>query len=181
MNRELVRTERLCLTRPRVDDLDRYAELLGDYEVCKMLSRVPYPYDRDEGRARLLGAQDSWRAFEKAEDLTFQIEHQGEVIGCFAFKKLQQTPEIGYWLGSAYWGKGFMSEAARAAMVWLFENTDHTRVACEAMIDNPASIRLAEKIGFRKVAEVGCASVSRGGTVPAVRAEITREEFLNGL
>ncbi|PVB60715.1 GNAT family N-acetyltransferase [Labrenzia sp. 011] len=181
MNRELVRTDRLSLTRPSVDDLDRYVELLGDYEVCKMLSRVPYPYDREQGRVSLLKAQDSWRDVEKATELSFQIGHEGEMIGCFVFKKLQETPEIGYWLGRAYWGRGFMSEAVRAAMAWLFENTDHTRIACEAMTDNPASITVAEKVGFRKAGDVGCESVARGATVPAVRMEITRDEFFRGL
>ncbi|MES0883085.1 GNAT family N-acetyltransferase [Roseibium sp. SCP14] len=175
-----IKTERLVLRPPSVQDLACCADLLGDYEVAKMLSRVPYPYDLEAGRQKLQRAADRWNDWKNAEDLGLQIDHDGEMIGSFSFKKLQDTPEIGYWLGRSYWGRGFMSEAVKAAISWLFENTSHTRVACEAMKDNPASLNVAEKLGFQKVAEVGCASLSRGGTILAIRTELTREAFLNG-
>ncbi|MEE4010606.1 GNAT family N-acetyltransferase [Roseibium sp. FZY0029] len=176
----VLKTERLILRAPRPEDLDRCAELLGDYEVAKMLSRVTYPYDLEQGRAYLARSAERWFNRQEAEELGFQIERDGEMIGGVSFKKLRETPEIGYWLGRAYWGKGYMSEAAQAAIAWLFENTDHKVVACEAMTENPASLGVARKLGFRVVGEVGCASVSRGCTMPAIRTELTRTDFLNG-
>jgi RimJ/RimL family protein N-acetyltransferase len=176
----VLKTERLILRAPRPEDLDRCAELLGDYEVAKMLSRVTYPYDLEQGRAYLALSAERWSNWQEAEELGFQIECEGEMIGGVSFKKLRETPEIGYWLGRAYWGKGYMSEAAQAAVAWLFENTDHKVVACEAMTENPASLGVARKLGFREVGEVGCASVSRGCTMPAIRTELTRTDFLNG-
>ncbi|POF34237.1 GNAT family N-acetyltransferase [Roseibium marinum] len=173
-------TDRLRLRPPVPADLERCAELLGDYEVARMLSRVPHPYDLERGRTSLQASVDSWADWKTAGDLGFQIDHEGEMIGGFAFKKLQETPEIGYWLGRPYWGRGFMSEAVGAAIDWLFRNTDHQLVACEAMTENPASLKVAEKLGFREVGQVDCASVSRGTTVPAIRMELTRKDFLNG-
>jgi RimJ/RimL family protein N-acetyltransferase len=175
-----LKTERLILRAPRPEDLGRCAELLGDYEVAKMLSRVTYPYDLEQGRAFLALSAKRWTNWQEAEELGFQIDCEGEMIGGVSFKKLRETPEIGYWLGRAYWGKGYMSEAAQAAVAWLFENTDHKVVACEAMTENPASLGVARKLGFREVGEVGCASVSRGCTMPAIRTELTRTDFLNG-
>jgi RimJ/RimL family protein N-acetyltransferase len=176
----VLKTERLILRAPRLEDLDRCAELLGDYDVAKMLSRVTYPYDLEQGRAYLARSAERWSNWREAEELGFQIDCQGEMIGGVSFKKLRETPEIGYWLGRAYWGKGYMSEAARAAVVWLFGNTDHQLVACEAMTENLVSLGIARKLGFREVGEVGCASVSRGCTMPAIRTELTRTDFLNG-
>ncbi|MHA7774615.1 GNAT family N-acetyltransferase [Roseibium sp. M-1] len=180
MTTPVIETGRLVLRAPRLEDLDRCAELLGDYEVAKMLSRVPHPYDLDEGRKKLQNSIARWTDWRQTDDLAFQIDLEGRLIGGFGFKKLRQTPEIGYWLGRPYWGKGYMSEAAQAAVAWLFGNTDHQLIACEAMTENPASLSVAKKIGFREVGEVGCASLSRGGTVPAIRTELTRTEFLNG-
>jgi len=180
MTTPVIETGRLVLRVPRLEDLDRCAELLGDYEVAKMLSRVPHPYDLEVGRKKLQNSIARWTDWRQTDDLGFQIDLQGQMIGGVGFKKLRQTPEIGYWLGRPYWGKGYMSEAARAAVAWLFENTDHSMIACEAMTENPASLSVAKKIGFREVGEVGCASLSRGGTVPAIRTELTRTEFLNG-
>ncbi len=180
MTSPVIRTGRLVLRAPRPEDLDRCAELLSDYEVAKMLSRVPYPYDREVGLTYLTRGAERWRDRADAEELSFQVDLNGEMIGGVGFKKLQETPEIGYWLGRPYWGKGYMSEAARAAVAWLFQNTDRERLACEAMTENAGSLKVAEKLGFRTVGEVGCKSLSRGGTMPAIRMEMTRTEFLNG-
>ncbi|WP_421981220.1 GNAT family N-acetyltransferase [Roseibium sp.] len=176
-----IRTGRLTLRPPAPDDLDRCAELLGDYEVAKMLSRVRYPYDLEQGRRYLERSAARWETVETADELGFHVDHQGEMIGGLGFKKLQETPEIGYWLGRPYWGKGFMSEALTAAVAWMFDNTAHELLACEAMTENPASIKVMEKAGFRPVGEVGCVSVSRGETLPAIRSELTRTDFMRGL
>lgn len=175
-----IRTGRLTLRPPAPDDLDSCAELLGDYEVAKMLSRVPYPYDLEQGRQYLERSAARWQTVETADELGFHIDHEGELIGGLGFKKLQETPEIGYWLGRPFWGKGFMSEALPAAIGWMFDNTAHDLLACEAMTENPASIKVMEKAGFRPVGEVGCASVSRGETLPAIRSELTRTDFMRG-
>ncbi|WP_299475854.1 GNAT family N-acetyltransferase [uncultured Roseibium sp.] len=181
MRTSVIETERLVVRPPRADDIDRCAELLGDYEVAKMLSRVPYPYDLEQGRQYLEKSLARWENLAEADELGFHIDHEGELIGGLGFKKLQETPEIGYWLGRPYWGKGFMSEALNAAICWVFENTAHERLACEAMTENPASIKVMERTGFRPVGEVSCVSVSRGETLPAIRSEMTRADFMRGL
>lgn len=181
MSQALVATERLSLRKPAMADLDACAELLGDYEVAKMLARVSYPYDLDAGRAYLATAIRNWADASRAPELAFHIDHKGQMIGYIGFKKLQETPEIGYWLGRPFWGKGFMSEALSAAINWMFENTGHDQIAAEAMTENPASLKVMDKIGFRTVGEVGCASVSRGTTMPAIRKELKRTDFVYGL
>jgi RimJ/RimL family protein N-acetyltransferase len=175
-----LKTERLHLRAPCSQDLDRCAELLGDYEVVKMLSRVSYPYDLEAGRTYLTQSVERWRNIAEADELGFHVDHDGLMIGAVSFKTLRETPKIGYWLGRPFWGKGFMSEAVTAAVTWLFTNTDHEHLAGEAMTENAGSLKVLEKLGFRLVGEVGCASVSRGATVPALRMEVTRTEFLNG-
>lgn len=180
MSGPVIETGRLVLRAPRPADLDSCAELLGDYEVARMLSRVPYPYDLEAGRSYLARSVERWQDIAGADELGFHVDHDGRMIGGMGFKKLQATPEIGYWLGRPYWGRGFMSEAVEAAVTWLFEHTDHERLAGEAMTENSGSLKVLEKLGFRHVGEVGCASVSRGATVPALRMEVTKTEFLNG-
>ena len=180
MNGVVIKTERLLLRPPTVQDLERCADLLGDYEVAKMLARVPHPYDLKLGRSYLSRAAESWLKHQDAEELVFQIDHEGQMIGGLSFKELRETPEIGYWLGRPYWGKGFMSEAVEAAIAWLFQNTHHTRIASEVMTENPASLNVMEKLGFREVGEIGCTSLSRGDTMRAVRTELRRADFMNG-
>ncbi|WP_298817727.1 GNAT family N-acetyltransferase [uncultured Roseibium sp.] len=175
-----LKTRRLELRSPEPDGLERCAELLGDYEVVKMLSRVPYPYDLEAGKTYLARSVERWRDAATADELGFHIDHDGQMIGAIGFKTLQETPKIGYWLGRSYWGNGFMSEAVKAAVTWLFQNTAHDLLAGEAMIENSGSLKVLEKLGFRRVAQIDCESVSRGSFVPALRMEVTRTEFLNG-
>lgn len=176
----IIRTERLVLRAPRPQDLDRCAELLGDYEVARMLSRVPHPYDLDRGRVFLDRSAAAWLTWPSCDELPFHVDLDGKMIGGVGFRTLRQTPEIGYWLGRPYWGKGFMSEAVQAAVEWLFQNSSHKLLASEVMADNPVSLKVLQKIGFTEVSQVGCQSISRGASVSAIRTELMRENYMTG-
>lgn len=159
-------------------DLGALVELLGDYEVAKMLARVPHPYNREGGRALLetaVARTDNWPA---ADEVPFHVDLNGAMIGCVSFRALQQTPHIGYWLGRPYWGNGYMSEAVAAAAGWLFLETDHDRVISDVLIDNPASLKVMEKVGFRRTGESSCPSAARGCDMPAITTELVRADFV---
>jgi RimJ/RimL family protein N-acetyltransferase len=63
---------------------------------------------------------------------------------------LNGMPEIGWVLASAMHGKGYGTEAVRAALAWGDANFGSRRVACIADPENAASLRIAEKFGFRE-------------------------------
>ncbi|MTH95114.1 GNAT family N-acetyltransferase [Roseibium sp. RKSG952] len=174
-------TERLVLRPPVPEDLDRCAELLGDYEVAKMLTVVSHPYDLRAGRDFLAKAARGWADWQNADELVFQIDREGQMIGCLSFGALQETPRIGYWLGRPYWGKSYMSEAVRAAADWLFRNTDHALIVSRVMTENAASLTVMEKAGFRVVGDGTCQSLARGRAMPAWRTELSRADFYKGL
>jgi len=60
------------------------------------------------------------------------------------------VPEIGWVLASAAHGKGFATEAVRAVVRWGDERFERARTACIIAPDNLASIRVAEKCGYRQ-------------------------------
>jgi RimJ/RimL family protein N-acetyltransferase len=177
MTDTVIRTQRLELRKPHAGDLDRCAELLGDYEVARMLSQVPHPYDLDKGRAFLSGAVRSWKNWPAAPEISFMIQHEGELIGGVSFKALHETPEIGYWLGRSYWGRGFISEAIGAAIAWLFRNTEHEILLGMAMEENARSIKAMAKCGFEAVGRGASLSLARGDYVPDVVMKLTRNAF----
>jgi RimJ/RimL family protein N-acetyltransferase len=55
--------------------------------------------------------------------------------------------EVGYLLGKSWWGRGYASEAARAAMDWAFRERGFDRLLSLIDPDNAASIRVAERLG----------------------------------
>lgn len=74
-------------------------------------------------------------------------EPQGAFVGTLGFNALTECAEIAFHLLPAYWGRGFMAEAARAAIAWLnMRGATHL----EAFIDpeNTASIMLARQLGM---------------------------------
>ena len=56
---------------------------------------------------------------------------------------------MGYYLGEAYWGKGFGTSAVRQICTYVFENTDIIRIFAEPFAFNTASCRVLEKAGFQ--------------------------------
>ena len=57
--------------------------------------------------------------------------------------------ELGYRLLTHYWGKGFATEAAIAMKTYAFNEMDLTRLISLIETENIASIRVAEKNGFK--------------------------------
>jgi RimJ/RimL family protein N-acetyltransferase len=171
-------SRRLALRPLAAADIDRVAEYLGDYEVSKMLSRVPYPYDRADGLEKLRSAEAIAALWPDIEEIGFAIDHEGGLVGAISFRALHETPVIGYWLGRPYWGQGLMSEAVTAALGWLFTACDAAAVEASVMQENPASAALLRKLGFDITGADECSSLSRCAAVPAVRMRLERADFL---
>ena len=60
----------------------------------------------------------------------------------------RRSAEIGYWLGRAYWGRGVITDAVRAATRYAFEELGMARVFAVPFVRNPASARVLEKAGY---------------------------------
>jgi RimJ/RimL family protein N-acetyltransferase len=91
----------------------------------------------------------SWAVEEKAS---------GNVIGSVGFQdrkrdrgpELRGLPEAGWMFARSAWGKGYATEALRSALSWAKMHFGAIRVIALTTHDNLASIRVAQKCGFRK-------------------------------
>ena len=63
---------------------------------------------------------------------------------------LKQLPEIGWVIAPQSHGKGYAAEAVRAAVEWGDANFSDPRTTCLIEPGNLASIRVAEKCGYRE-------------------------------
>jgi ribosomal-protein-alanine N-acetyltransferase len=61
-----------------------------------------------------------------------------------------QAGNLGYWMGAAYAGKGYMTRAVAAVLPFAFGTLRLHRVEAACIPANVASIRLLEKTGFRR-------------------------------
>jgi RimJ/RimL family protein N-acetyltransferase len=86
---------------------------------------------------------------------------EGRVIGYLAGFQRLGKPEVSYWLGREYWGKGLATKALTAFLSDVKVRPLYARAAK----DNIASIRVLEKCGFTIVGQDKGFSQSRGEEV----------------
>lgn len=70
--------------------------------------------------------------------------------------------EIGYWLGEAYWGKGYATEAVKQLVAFAFNDLGLTRVYAYIFSFNTASMRVLEKCGFQAEAVLKDSIIKEG-------------------
>jgi RimJ/RimL family protein N-acetyltransferase len=169
-------TARLRLRPIRRSDAPRVQALCSNWNVARMLSRVPYPNP--------LAAVEAWidaqaTAWEDGSAYTFAIEHQDALIGVVGVERRDDGGYgIGYWLGEPWWGRGLMTEAVGRVVDFARAELGFERLRSDYFADNPASRRIQEKCGFRITGRGRLNSQSRGCEVDAIFTELQFPERL---
>jgi RimJ/RimL family protein N-acetyltransferase len=136
-------TARLKLRAPRRSDIKAIATLINDRRIAANTARIPHPYAIED-------AEQFIAAVNKREgEACFVITLDGAPIGMCSVEPREDGPEIGYWLGVPYWGRGFATEAVRALIDYAFGDLEHDTLISGARVNNPASRRVLEKCGFQ--------------------------------
>jgi [ribosomal protein S5]-alanine N-acetyltransferase len=71
-------------------------------------------------------------------------------IGMVELRPSGHRAELGYVLARDWWGRGLMTEAARAVVEWALADPRIFRVWAVTDVDNAASARVLEKIGMQR-------------------------------
>lgn len=161
-----IRTERLFLRPVFEEDWREVHAGIADESVVRMLARAPWPYAPKD--AREFCARPHHPRLP-----TFLITLPGAagapVIGTCGFHEEEEGVEFGYWIAPSHWGRGYATEAGRAAME-VAQATRIKRVIAGHYLDNPASGRVLRKIGFVETGEVRpTACRGRGGELVLAR------------
>jgi RimJ/RimL family protein N-acetyltransferase len=155
----IIETERLRLRGHCLDDFASSAAMWADPEVYRYIGGKPHTEEecwtrllRYLGHWALLGF-GYWVVEEKATG-----NFVGEV-GFADYKRdlqpsLKGVPEIGWVLASHAHVKGYATEAVRAVIAWGDAHFGLVRTACIIHPENLASIRVAEKCGYRGLQRV---------------------------
>jgi RimJ/RimL family protein N-acetyltransferase len=142
-------TDRLLLRMFRGADLDAYAAMCADPEVWRFL-----------GDGRPLSRPDAWR------NLAVMLGHwalrgyglwaveeraTGELVGRVGVWYPEGWPglEVGWMLRREWWGRGYATEAARAALAYGFTELKADRLISLIRPGNVRSIAVAERLGER--------------------------------
>jgi RimJ/RimL family protein N-acetyltransferase len=148
-------TARLRLRGHRLEDFTDCAAMWADPLVVRYITGKPAT--REEAWSRLLRYAGHWAllrfGFWAVEDRA-----TGKFLGEVGFAEFQReiepplagVPEIGWVLAPHAHGKGYATEAVRAAVAWGELRFAGARTACLIHPENLLSIRVAEKCGYRE-------------------------------
>lgn len=169
-----IETERLLLRPIRETDLDDLVAEVNDWDVARMLSRVPHPYGRPDAKEYLTLAR---RNADIGRSIYLVMERDGRLIGNIGIGAMPTICEFGYWLGRAHWGQGLATEAGRAVLGYGFDVLGIRLVRSGIFADNLASLRVQMKLGFRRVGSGPRHCLARGTKVAHIDTVLTPGHF----
>jgi len=153
MNRThpILETDRLCLRRLSMGDLDAVAELYADPEVMRYIG-AGGPRTREVTRIKLQELIDA--EARQGFGMWATIEREtGRFIGECGLSAWdiegRREVEVAYLLARAYWGRGLATEAAGAIRDYAFEHLSRKRLISLIYHANEASAKVATKVGMR--------------------------------
>jgi RimJ/RimL family protein N-acetyltransferase len=139
------RTERLLLRPGWAEDAPALATAIADEMIVRNLATAPWPYRLRDAEAFLAQPRDpvlpSFLIFERTDG-------DPRLVGsCGLGRRPSGAVELGYWIARPFWGRGIATEAA-TALIEIARTMGFTRLEGSHFLDNPASGRVLEKLGF---------------------------------
>ena len=170
------RTPRLLLRPGFPEDAPALARAIGDEAIVRNLAVVPWPYSLRDAEAFLASPRDpilpSLLIFERSDAAP-------RLVGsCGLGRRPSGAVEMGYWISRPFWGRGVATEAC-SALIEIARTLGLRQLEASHFIDNPASARVLDKLGFQSTGLIAPRmSCARGTEVPArmMRLRLARPE-----
>ncbi|WP_198376324.1 GNAT family N-acetyltransferase [Neoroseomonas rubea] len=149
-----IETERLRLRCAEERDAPAIADLMNE-AISRRLASWPYPYTVPMAADRITGVRV---AAAQRRSLPFVIERRadGAVMGWISISRAPGEDSVAlltYWLGDAFQGHGYMSEAAPAAVRHAFALMDVATLRAAVQGDNGASLGIVRLLGMSSMGE----------------------------
>lgn len=151
MRPPVLRTERLVLRRPRLDDGEAAVPLLNDRQIATFIPLIPSPYSRRHWTTWV--RKNSGGPVERPEGLSFPmvIERDGRMVGMIGLRwdAKDRSANIGYWIGRPYRRQGLATGAARRVTEYAFRDLKAERVWATVLGGNTGSPKVLKRCGMR--------------------------------
>lgn len=152
-------TPRLMLRPPRTTDVTEIRRLLrANHEHLKPWNPAPPPGEDPssitEVSKTVLRQRREWKHGRGFVFMVAEREHPTALIGKIALSGIMRGAMygayLGYWMSSDTQGRGYVTEALAAVLDFGFGPAGLHRVQAAIMPRNARSLRVIEKLGFRK-------------------------------
>lgn len=146
-----IKTDRLYLRKFQIGDAEEiYATWTNDERVAKYTSWYAHK-NIEETKAYI----EYMISKTELSDYNWVIELSGKVIGsinvCYSNANLE-IAGIAYVLGYGYWGNGYMTEAVKAVIGFLFNEVNYRKIIAGCDSENIGSSKVMEKVGMKQEA-----------------------------
>ena len=177
--REL-RTENLILRKVRREDASLYFERFGSREtVTRYMLFVPHETlaDSVETIENVLRRYETGRCYRWAIALKADDSIIG-IIELLRFDEVAGTCSFAYMIGDEFWGRGYGTQALKAALGFGFEQMELNAVEADHMAANPASGAAMRKAGMTYIRTDEGKYQKNGCIYDAPVYRITRQEWM---
>lgn len=145
---QTIHTERLTLRKFVFEDAKAmYENWAKDERVTKFLTWPPHENLETTQYVLSMWCDD----YKNDNFYQWAIVYEGKVVGSISVVRISdenELAELGYCLSYDYWGKGIMTECAKAVINFLFEEVSVNRVSICHAVQNPASGKVAKNCGL---------------------------------
>lgn len=154
-----ITTKRLIIRDHQEDDIYAMHELLCDKKAMFYLPEIRTS-NIDETKDNLKIALDEAKANDRNKYFFAIINNDTQdYIGEIGFTRTSESTygkvmNLGYFIKQEYWGKGIVTEAARAVIDYAFNNLYTIKIETGCLTENKGSERVMNKLGMRKEAEL---------------------------
>ncbi len=153
----------LVLRPWRGSDLAQLITAANHPQLAKLL---PHPYSEADALLWLHEAATT------QHDLFWAITVDDAPVGGIGFRAMQWSHAgvgvVGYWLTPAYWQQGIVPACLNVAAKHALENTPLRRLEAGVYSSNPASMRVLEKAGFTREAELKRRIIAKGDVLDEI-------------
>jgi RimJ/RimL family protein N-acetyltransferase len=175
-----IKGERICLRWLNGDDINALFTIFSDPKVMEYWSSLPLE-DTNAAQELLAVIRDG---FQRKTLFQWGILRyvDNTVIGTCTLYHIDtnnRRAEIGYALGSNYWGKGHMQEALTLLFNFCFNSLNLHRLEADIDPKNTLSIKLVERLGFQKEGYLRERWLVGGGTQDSLIYGLLKKDWIN--
>ena len=146
---EELQTRRLRLRRPTLDDAARaFNAYASDENITRYLTWRAHTSEA-QTKEELQQAIDAWDLRMGHRVWLIERKDDGALLGTIGCTVWFHRIEVGFALGSRFWGEGYMAEALDRVCESAFEDPKIYRVQALCDEENTQSSRVMEKVGMK--------------------------------
>ncbi|MHA1906791.1 MAG: GNAT family N-acetyltransferase [Candidatus Thorarchaeota archaeon] len=176
-------SERIILRKYRKGDGIGFLEMFdrndNREQLKESVSEAKEVKTEDDAEVRIRQMMVDWEA-RKRFVMTIWLKEKTTQIGQIWIEANRwDVPsfELGWFLDTGYWGKGYATEAAKRAMEFIFGNLNAHKIVVITRDYNERSYRLAERLGFVKEGHFREGRIEEGKRYGILHYGMLKEEY----